>query len=228
MNYYGETSLYLFSTAGNFDCRVTLDKEGPIHDVAWSPDSKEFEVVYGCMPAKAMIFDALVRKLHDFGSALIDIVDRRTLTKFATIEALNTSYCAWSPCSRFLLTTVFSPRLRVDNGTKIWHCTGPLMHVQPIDELYQAGWRPTPVDQKPAFGQTLPPAPQLAPSTASATVNGKSPSAKPPGTYCHLGARGLPTPVMFRQKHEGGTPMVAEIATPPRGYSGPNPSKALY
>jgi translation initiation factor 2A len=48
MNYYGETGMYLLSAAGNFDCRVTLDKEGPIHDVSWSPNSKEFGVVYGC------------------------------------------------------------------------------------------------------------------------------------------------------------------------------------
>jgi len=47
-SYYGETSLYLLSAAGNFDCRVTLDKEGPIHDFTWSPNSKEFGVVYGC------------------------------------------------------------------------------------------------------------------------------------------------------------------------------------
>jgi translation initiation factor 2A len=48
MSYYGETGMYLLSAAGNFDCRVTLDKEGPIHDVSWSPNSKEFGVVYGC------------------------------------------------------------------------------------------------------------------------------------------------------------------------------------
>jgi len=40
--------MYLLSAAGNYDCRVALDKEGPIHDVAWSPNSKEFGVVYGC------------------------------------------------------------------------------------------------------------------------------------------------------------------------------------
>ncbi|KAH0825712.1 eukaryotic translation initiation factor eIF2A-domain-containing protein, partial [Lanmaoa asiatica] len=44
MSYYGETSMYLLSAAGHFDCRVSLDKEGPIHDVAWSPNSKEFGV----------------------------------------------------------------------------------------------------------------------------------------------------------------------------------------
>src|SRR5882762_1254677 len=47
-SYYGETGMYLLSAAGNFDCRVTLDKDGPIHDFAWSPNSKEFGVVYGC------------------------------------------------------------------------------------------------------------------------------------------------------------------------------------
>lgn len=47
-SYYGQTGLYMLSAAGKFDCRVSLDKEGPIHDFAWSPNSKEFGVVYGC------------------------------------------------------------------------------------------------------------------------------------------------------------------------------------
>ncbi len=47
-SYYGQSGLYLLSAAGNFDCRITLDKEGPIHDFSWSPNSKEFGVVYGC------------------------------------------------------------------------------------------------------------------------------------------------------------------------------------
>lgn len=47
-SYYGQSGLYLLSAAGNFDCRITLDKEGPIHDFTWSPNSKEFGVVYGC------------------------------------------------------------------------------------------------------------------------------------------------------------------------------------
>jgi translation initiation factor 2A len=47
-SYYGETGMYLLTAAGHFECRVTLDKEGPIHDFAWSPNSKEFGVVYGC------------------------------------------------------------------------------------------------------------------------------------------------------------------------------------
>lgn len=70
-SYYGETNLYLMNAAGQFDCRVTLgtflsrsassfasgsdrilvksaDKEGGIHDFAWSPNDREFAVTYGC------------------------------------------------------------------------------------------------------------------------------------------------------------------------------------
>lgn len=47
-SYFGETNLHFMDANGQFDCRVTLDKEGPIHDLAWSPNGKEFVVVYGC------------------------------------------------------------------------------------------------------------------------------------------------------------------------------------
>ncbi|KAG2363076.1 eukaryotic translation initiation factor eIF2A-domain-containing protein [Suillus spraguei] len=46
MSYYGKTGMYLLSAAGNFDYRLTLDNEGPIHDVSWSLNSKEFGVVW--------------------------------------------------------------------------------------------------------------------------------------------------------------------------------------
>ena len=81
--------MYLLGTAGNFDCRVrvALDKEGSAHDVAWSPNNKEFGAVYGCglisllvrivcsslfsadMLVKTILFDQRARMLHDFGSA---------------------------------------------------------------------------------------------------------------------------------------------------------------
>ncbi|KAG6375727.1 eukaryotic translation initiation factor eIF2A-domain-containing protein [Boletus reticuloceps] len=250
MSYYGETSMYLLSVAGNFDCRVALDKEGPIHDVAWSPNSKEFGVVYGYMPAKTMLFDQRVRTLHDFGSAphntisfnpqgrllflagfgnlagKIDVFDRRTLNKVCTIDAPNTSYCSWSPDGRFMLTATLSPRLRVDNGIKIWHANGPLVHVQAVEELYQVSWRPTPVDQAPPFGQGIPPAPQPSPSVLAAALTSKAMVAKPAGAYRPPGARGVATPAIFKREDEGGTPRVptgsgtvSGSATPPRGYN---------
>ncbi|KIJ32447.1 hypothetical protein M422DRAFT_213804 [Sphaerobolus stellatus SS14] len=221
-SYYGETMLYLLSAAGNFDCRVTLDKEGPIHDFSWSPNSKEFGVVYGYMPAKGMLFDQRVRTLHDFGAGptntisfnpqgrlimlagfgnlagKVDIYDRRTLGRVTTIDAPNSSWCEWSPDGKFLLTATLSPRLRVDNGIKIWHCTGPLIHIHMIDELYQVSWRPTPVDQCPAFGQTLPIAPAPSPSAVEHTT-AKPPPVKAAGAYRPPGARGTAAPAIYQR-----------------------------
>ncbi|KAJ7745754.1 eukaryotic translation initiation factor eIF2A-domain-containing protein [Mycena metata] len=180
----GESGMYLFSAAGDFDCRVMLDKEGPIHDFAWSPTSKEFGVVYGCeYPAKTVLFDQRARTIYDFGasphnfisfnpqgrlialagfgnlSGKMNIIDRRTFAKVCTIVAPNTSYCDWSPDGHFLMTATLSPRLRVDNGIKIYHCSGALMHVQLIEELYQASWRPIPLEKVAPFPRALPIAP---------------------------------------------------------------------
>ncbi|KAJ7500388.1 eukaryotic translation initiation factor eIF2A-domain-containing protein [Mycena galericulata] len=244
-SYYGETGMYLLSAAGNFDCRVTLDKEGPIHDFAWSPTSKEFGVVYGFMPAKTMLFDQRVRTIYDFGASphnfisfnpqgrlialagfgnlagKMDIFDRRTFSKVCTIDAPNTSYCDWSPDGRFLMTATLSPRLRVDNGIKIYHCTGPLMHVQLIEELYQASWRPTPVDKVAPFAQALPAAPVPSASVQLLAAVAKPVATRPAGAYRPPGARGLATPAIFKREDEGGAARVptSGTATPPRGYN---------
>jgi len=215
--------------------------------------------VYGYMPAKTMLFDQRVRKLHDFGLAphntisfnpqgrllflagfgnlagKIDVIDRRTLNKICTIDAPNTSYCSWSPDGRFLLTATLSPRLRVDNGIKIWHASGTLVHIQAIEDLYQASWRPIPVDQTPPFGQALPPAPQPSSSVLAAALTSKPVAAKSAGAYRPPGARGLATPAIYKREDEGGTPRirtgngtVSGSATPPRGYNrSPNPPGSM-
>lgn len=202
------------------------------------------------MPAKTMLFDQRVRTLHDFGSSphnfisfnpqgrllalagfgnlagKIDIFDRRTLHKVCTIDAPNTSFCEWSPDGRFLLTATLSPRLRVDNGIKIWHCSGPLVHVQNVEELYQASWRPTPVDSVPQFGQTVPPAPPPSESVKSLDAAKSATPVKPAGAYRPPGARGLATPSIFKREDEGGAPRHPGngTSTPPRVYGrGPVP-----
>lgn len=87
-SYYGETTLYLLSTTGAFDARVSLDKEGPIHDVSWSHNSREFGVVYGTMPPKATIFNHRAVATHSF-----PIAPRNTIT--------------FSPNGRFVLVAGF-------------------------------------------------------------------------------------------------------------------------
>lgn len=253
-SYYGETGMYLLSAAGNFDCRVTLDRDGPIHDFAWNPNSKEFGVVYGYMPAKAMLFDQRVRPIHDFGAAPVntisfnphgrlvllagygnlagktDIYDRRTLSKVCSLDAPGTAHLEWSPDGRFLMTAILSPRLRVDNGLKIWHCSGLLIHAQACEELYQASWRPTPVDNVPPFPQVLPQAPPPSDTVRKLAMEKPTTPAKPAGAYRPPAARGTATPALYKREDEGGiartpgsgaaTPTRAYNRTPPGAHSG--------
>ncbi|KAJ2714385.1 hypothetical protein H4R19_001756 [Coemansia spiralis] len=211
-NYYGESGLYFMAAAGNFDCRVVLDREGPIHDVAWSPDEKEFAVVYGFMPAKAALFNHRAEQVFDFGTAprnlvrfnpygrvlavggfgnlsgLVDLWDRKNLKKICTVDAHGASLCEWSPDGRYLLAATLSPRLRVDNGIRIWHHSGTLVYNQQTDELFHVNWRPAPAT---LFRQrsSLSPAPVgiAVPDTAAPPVE-----TKPAGAYRPPHARNRP------------------------------------
>ncbi|KAJ8607239.1 hypothetical protein MRB53_040425 [Persea americana] len=169
-SYYGENNLYLLGVAGNYDCRVALDKEGPIHDVTWSPDSKEFGAIYGYMPAKITMFDGRANVTHSLPAAprntilfspnskyviiagfgnlqgTMDIYERQGMKKITTIDGTNTSHCEWCPDSRHILTATTSPRLRVDNGIKIWHYKGQLVYLEDHHELFYAVMRPQPVE----------------------------------------------------------------------------------
>ncbi|KZV68091.1 translation initiation factor eIF-2A [Peniophora sp. CONT] len=240
-SYYGQTGLYLLSAAGNFDCRVQLDKEGPVHDFAWAPGSKEFGVVYGYMPAKAMLFDSRVRSVHDFGTGFynylsfnpqgrlialagfgnlageMNIFDRRSLTRVATIDAANTSHCEWSPDGRTLLTATLSPRLRVDNGIKLWHALGALLHVQMIEELYQTSWRPTPVDSAPGFPNAIPQPPAPSQDATDYLAQAKAVPVKAKTAYRPPGARGTTASLAYaRDDGTSGPPSGANTPRSPR------------
>lgn len=189
------------------------------------------------MPAKISLFDQRAKSLHEFGTAFcntilfnpqarlvalagfgnlagnVDIYDRRTLNKVTSIDAANTSFCEWSPDGRFLLTATLSPRLRVDNGIKIWHCSGPLVHVQSVDELYQASWRPTHSDALPPFPPQIPISPPPASSVADLVVTPKPTPVK--AAYRPPGARGLEASSVY--KRDDGTP--SGNSTPNGRYS---------
>ena len=210
------------------------------------------------MPAKAMLFDQRVRTLHDFGAAPIntisfsphgrlvllagygnlagktDIYDRRTLNKACTLDAPNSTHVEWPPDGRFIMTAILSPRSRVDNGVKVWHCSGVL--VQPCEELYQVRWRPAPVDLVPAFPGVVPAAPAPSKSVAEAAVGvggvggageEKTGVVKVQGAYRPPGARGTATPAIFKREDEVGVARTigggSGTATPPRVYHNRTP-----
>lgn len=226
-SYYGETTLYLLSANGDFDARVTLDKEGPIHDVSWSPTGREFGVIYGFMPAKTTMFNHRGATIQSFPmgprntitfsptgrfvlvagfgnlAGQIDIYDlEKDYRKVCTIESGNPSVCEWSPDNAYIMTATTSPRLRVDNGVKLWHVSGRIVYHEDMVELYNVMWRPIPADKLP---KSDPLAAAFEPHSSAtayqATV--KTPS-KPVGAYRPPGARGTMTPLHFKREDEGG------------------------
>ncbi|OJJ43389.1 hypothetical protein ASPZODRAFT_28396 [Penicilliopsis zonata CBS 506.65] len=235
-SYYGETTLYLLNANGGFDSRVDLDKEGPIHDVTWSPNSKEFGVVYGYMPAKTTIFNFRGVAKHSFAlgprntilfsphgrfvlvagfgnlAGQMDIYDLdKDYAKIATVEASNASVCEWSPDGKYILTATTSPRLRVDNGLRIWHVGGGLMYNEDMNELYQVSWRPQSTIQHP-LSNPLNPVPVPHASALAYLATRKAP-VKPAGAYRPPGARGQLTPLAFKREDEGGAAFVREGAS---------------
>ena len=67
-SYYGETGLFFMTLAGKVS-NVTLNKEGPIHDVQWSPAGDEFAVVFGFSPSRTALFNSKCEMTFDFGEA---------------------------------------------------------------------------------------------------------------------------------------------------------------
>ncbi|KAM7207976.1 eukaryotic translation initiation factor 2A [Naviculisporaceae sp. PSN 640] len=242
-SYYGETNMYLLSANGAFDARITLDKEGPIHDVSWSPNSKEFGVVYGFMPAKTTIFNHRAVATHSFAigprntiifsptgrfvlvagfgnlAGQIDVYDmEKDYRKICTIESGNPSVCTWSPDSRYILTATTSPRLRVDNGIKLWHVGGGIMYNEEMVELYNVMWRPASLNSLPG-GDPLHPVPAPHASALKYLGTVKTPS-KPAGAYRPPGARGASTPLHFKREDEGGAAHSVSNGTPSIGPNG--------
>lgn len=232
-SYYGETNMYILSANGGFDSRIQLDKEGPIHDVSWSPNGKEFGVVYGYMPAKTTVFNQRAVAQHSFNLAprntiifsphgrfvivagfgnlagQMDIYDlEKNYNKITTIEASNTSVCEWSPDGKHILTATTSPRLRVDNGIRLYHVHGGLMYNEEMHELYQVTWRPGSTTQHP-LESPLNPAPEPHPSALEYLGRVKTPS-KPAGAYRPPGARGAATPLAFKREDQGGAAFIRE------------------
>jgi translation initiation factor 2A len=226
-SYYGETNMYILNANGTFDSRVQLDKDGPIHDVSWSPNSKEFGVIYGYMPAKTTIFNERAVPQHNFelaprntiifsphgrfvivagfGNLAGDMVIydlEKNFAKVAHVKTSNSTYCEWSPDGQHILTATTSPRLRVDNGIRIYHVSGGLMYNEDIAELYNVAWRPQPTSMH-SIESALTNVPTPHPSATAYVSTQKTPS-KPAGAYRPPGARGTTTPLLFKREDEGG------------------------
>ncbi|PNH08063.1 Eukaryotic translation initiation factor 2A [Tetrabaena socialis] len=90
-SYYGEQKLhFLPADPARADDAVTvpLPKEGPVHDVQWSPTGDCFIAIAGFMPAKVTLFNSSCKPVYDLGSGPYNMV-------------------RWNPFGRFFAITGF-------------------------------------------------------------------------------------------------------------------------
>ncbi|XP_043919686.1 eukaryotic translation initiation factor 2A [Protopterus annectens] len=166
-SYYGEQTLHYIATNGE-SAVVQLPKNGPIYDVIWSPNSLEFCVVFGFMPAKATIFNLKCDPVFDFGTGprnaayyspqghilvlagfgnlrgQMEVWDVKKYNLISKPQASDSTYFSWCPDGEHIVTATCSPRLRVGNGYKIWHYTGSILHtcsISPPAELWEVCWQ---------------------------------------------------------------------------------------
>ncbi|NXI23083.1 EIF2A factor, partial [Sterrhoptilus dennistouni] len=148
-----------------------LAKNGPIYDVAWSPNSIEFCAVYGFMPAKATVFNLKCDPVFDFGTGprnaayysphghilvlagfgnlrgQMEVWDVKNYKLISKPVASDSTYFAWCPDGEHIVTATCAPRLRVGNGYKVWHYTGSVLHSHEVpgdQEVWQVSWQPFP------------------------------------------------------------------------------------
>ncbi|CAI5744114.1 unnamed protein product [Peronospora destructor] len=173
-SYYGETGLFFLQSDGEYDCIVPLTKEGTVHDVAWDPTGRGFVVIAGTMPAHATLYDNKALPVFEFGTAPrnhvswsphgrflclagfgnlrgdMDFWERNKLKKMGSATSNSATTFAWSPDSRYFATATTFPRLRVDNGFKIFRYdgAGPI-YQEERGELYDLKFRPAAQDTYP-------------------------------------------------------------------------------
>lgn len=168
-SYYGEQQLFLMLTTGE-SYRVQLEKKGPIYAIDWTPRGNQFCVVYGYMPARATVFDLRASIVHDMGEGARNNCqynqsgDLLLLSGFGNLagnmefwhpdakrlvcrmKVANTTQCLWAPGGQHVVTATTSPRLRIDNGWRVWHYTGSCvaerMNPTAADELWEVMWLP--------------------------------------------------------------------------------------
>ncbi|KAH7445651.1 hypothetical protein KP509_01G018900 [Ceratopteris richardii] len=180
-SYYGEARLHYLRSDGSYEGLVPLSKDGPVHDVQWSPTGREFLAVYGFMPSRATLYDDRCRVIHNFKSGPYNTIrwnphgrffclagfgtlpgdmafwDRTDLSCLGSTRAECTVTCEWSSDGRYILAATTAPRLRVDNGIKIFKYNGSLYYEKKYDKLFQAEWRPAAV----GFYEDRPASPQV-------------------------------------------------------------------
>jgi translation initiation factor 2A len=234
-SYYGESGLHLLAADGSFQGTVPFGSNpGPIQDVAWSPQGKEFLVIQGFQPAKSTLFVASnCTPIREYGTASRNTIRWSPHGRFLMLGGFGNlagelefwdsfkfkllgrgidrdgakSY-EWTPDGRAFITASLRPWRRVDNGYKVWSYAGDLLYQEKYDELYQV----VPQPAAPGVYPNRPVSPRRKAMAAAA------PAAAPakPSAYIppHLRAQGAtaPSTIMQRQPEQVSAPRKLNLA----------------
>lgn len=242
-SYYGESRLHYLTTDGSHEGLVPLRKEGPVHDVKWSPSGTEFAVVYGFMPARATLFDKKCNPLFEFGTGPYNTLrwnphgkllciagfgnlpgemafwDCSTKKLLGSSKAEWSVTSEWSPDGRYFMTATTAPRLQVDNGIKIFSYNGSLYFKKMFDKLYQAEWRPA---ESTIYGDLPALVEQAKENLRIETANGTTNAASKTSNQVQKIAVAAPKPAAYQPPH-------AKTASAPKpaSYQPPHAKSAM-
>lgn len=139
---------------------------------------------------------------------------RDTLKRISVIQARDTTYHEWCPDGRHMMSAILSPRLRVDNGFRVFHYNGHVTCQGAFKELYQVTWRPGRYPARPVspvLGQRPEPVVVVTGSEAAAVASSSSPqgSAAAAATVTPIAKKGAYVPPHLRNQ-------AAAVSTGPR------------
>jgi len=168
--YYGVSGLSLLRDDGFSSVVQPTTDTVPIHDVCWNPRGTQFAVIYGFMPdVTTALFGVNCNKLKNVteetrnkliwsqcgrilcvggfesltGSMSFFDMSENTPKLIGETTAFATSYHAFSPDSLYFIAATLSPRLRMDNGIKIFSYNGNLVCEEDMDDLYKVQFIPS-------------------------------------------------------------------------------------
>lgn len=226
-SYYGATGLFIMTADGTVSAIVPQTKDGPIHDVKWSPVGDCFIISAGNMPCNSTQYNQKGEAVYEFGTAHrnticfsphgrfmclagfgnlageIDFYDMRKRRKIGSNSAHCTVTYGWSPDSRYFMTATLAPRMNVDNGFKLfsYRGAGPLVQFQ-TDHCYDALWVPRPAILYPDRGPS--PVPNRPDGEGAESVPAAAVAPPPkPAAYRPPGSSGSLSVLMRKERESG-------------------------
>ncbi|CEM25273.1 unnamed protein product [Vitrella brassicaformis CCMP3155] len=260
-SYYGSTNLHFMRSDGSSDCLLVGGDKGPVHDVAWSPTANEFLICSGLMPAELSLHDGKKgdKKLsfgksrkntirwNPFGRLVafggfgnlagdLEFWDMNKKKAIGSCKAACTVECDWAPDGRHFITSITTPRLRVDNGITVYYYDASVVSKAAYNELYFAEWQPA----QPGAFKDRPVTPARIRAAAASAEDGslsgsgggdKNGTFKPAGAYRPPGSTGALAALM-RAEREADQQLSAKPVSvrdpnlPPGAGTDPAKSKA--